>query len=149
MNLELKNQRGKILWYSLAFSGFYRHPQILFISVDCNRVSKHDIGFAACFPYDVRPCFFDEQCRDKLFCGYKNCPASFGNDDANCCDRNQFKSPNYPNNYWNNHEITWLITAPAGSIINLYFHSFRVSLIVESRNRSKYEIQINHFTVCN
>ena len=92
-------------------------------------MSKTDIGFGACFPYGVRPCFFDDECKDNLFCGYKNCPALFGNDDANCCGRNLFKSPNHPNNYFNNDEKTWLITAPVGSIINLQFHSFYVRLI--------------------
>ena len=98
-------------------------------------MSKTDIGFGACFPYgvDQGPCVFDNQCKDNLFCGYKNCPASFVNDDANCCGRNQFKSPNYPNIYFPNDEKTWLITAPVGSIINLQFHSFHVRLIIESK----------------
>ena len=57
-----------------------------------------------CFPYgiDEGPCIFDDECKDNLFCGYKNCPATFGNDDSNCCGLMQFKSPNYPNNYFNN-----------------------------------------------
>ena len=105
-------------------------------------MSKNDIGFGACFPYGVNegPCVFDDQCKDSLFCGYKNCPTSFGNDDANCCGRNQFKSPNYPNNYFPNDEKTWLITAPIGTIINLQFHSFHVTLIVEFENitRTRY-----------
>ena len=63
-------------------------------------MSKNDIGFSGCFPDVVRPCFFDDECKNNLFCGYKNCPASFGNGDANCCTRNQFKSPNYPNDYF-------------------------------------------------
>ena len=100
-------------------------------------MSKNDIGFSGCFPYgiDEGPCIFDDECKDNLFCGYKNCPATFGNDDSNCCGLMQFKSPNYPNNYFNNDEKTWLITAPFGSIINLQFHSFHVRLIVESKNR--------------
>ena len=99
------------------------------ISVDCNSVSKNHPGFSACFSYGVGegPCAFDDQCKDSLFCGYKNCPASFGNDDVNCCGRNQFKSPNYPNRYFPHDEKTWLIIAPVGSIINLQFHSFQVS----------------------
>ena len=108
-------------------------------------MSKNDIGFGACFPYGVNegPCVFDYQCKDNLFCGYKNCPVSYGNDDANCCGRNQFKSPNYPNDYFPNDEKTWLITAPVGSIINLQFHSFHVRLIVESKNRTKYEFRFS------
>ena len=102
------------------------------ISVDCNTVSNDTIGFRACFRYgvDEGPCVFDDECKDDLFCGYKNCLASFGNSDANCCDDNQFKSPNYPNNYFPDDEKTWLITAPIGSIINLQFHSFNVNLKV-------------------
>ena len=100
----------------------------LCISVDCNSVSKNHIGFSACFSYgvDEGPCVFDDQCKDSLFCGYKNCPGLFGNDDVNCCGRNQLKSPNYPNNYFPNDEKTWHITGPVGSIINLQFHSFHV-----------------------
>ena len=96
-------------------------------------MSKNDIGFRACFPYDVNegPCVFDDQCKDNLFCGYKNCPASFDEND-NCCTKNELlKSPNYPNEYFQNDEKTWLITAPIGSIINLQFHSFHVRHIVE------------------
>ena len=101
-------------------------------------MSKNDIGFSGCFPYGVNegPCVFDDQCKDNLFCGYKNCPVSFGNDDVDCCG-NQFKSPNYPNNYFSNYEKTWLITAPIGSIINLQFHSFHVILIVKFENVTK------------
>ena len=165
---------------------------ILLISVDCNSVSKNDIGFSACFPYGVRPCFFDDECKDNLFCGYKNCPASFGNDDANadnlcsgtcgtpswkgdnycddqnnncgcewdggdccgsnvntqycsaceclgqndeanCCGKSQFKSSNYPNEYFPNDEKTWLLTAPVGLIIKLQFQSFHVR-VIESKN---------------
>ena len=115
--------------------------QILFILVDCNSASKNDIGFSVCFPYGINegPCVFDDQCKENLFCGYKNCLASFGNSDANCCD-NQFKSPNYPNNYFFNDEKTWLITAPIGSIINLQFHSFRVRHIIEFENITKLTI---------
>ena len=104
-----------------------------FISVDCNSVSRHEIGFSACFPYGVDdgPCIFDKDCKDDLFCGYKNCPDSFGNEDANCCGRNQFKSPNYPNRYFPLDEKTWLITAPVGSIINLQFHSFIVRHFID------------------
>ena len=54
-------------------------------------------------------------------------------------------SPNYPNSYPINAEETWLITAPTGSIITLQIHSFHVRLIVDSKNRTKYEIQINCF----
>ena len=91
-------------------------------------MSKNDVGFSGCFPYGINegPCVFDDQCKDDLFCGYKNCPISFGNDDANCCGANQLKSPNYPNNYFTYDKKTWLITAPFGSIITLQFHSFDV-----------------------
>ena len=97
-------------------------------------MSKYDIGFSSCFKngVDEGPCYFDEDCKDTLFCGYKNCPATFANDSANCCGRNQFKSPNYPNSFFSNAEKTWLITAPIGSIIKLQFHSFNVRLIVRS-----------------
>ena len=63
--------------------------------------------------------------REMLFSGagggYR-APSLFGNDDANCCGRNQFKSPNYPSSYFPNDERNWLITANVGSIINLWFH---------------------------
>ena len=108
----------------------------MLIIVDCNSVSKNDVGFSGCFPYGINegPCVFDDQCKDDLFCGYKNCPISFGNDDANCCGANQLKSPNYPNNYFTYDKKTWLITAPFGSIINLQFHYFHVWIIVEFEN---------------
>ena len=102
--------------------------QIRFILVDCNSVSKNDIGFSACFPYGINegPCVFDNECKENLFCGYKNCPASFDEND-NCCTKTELlKSPNFPINYPPNTEKTWLITAPIGSIINLQFHSFHV-----------------------
>ena len=101
-------------------------------------MSKNEFGFCSCYPcgVDEAPCVSDEQCKDNLFCGYKNC-ASFGNDDANCCGRNQFKSPNYPNEYFPNDVKTWLITASIGSIINLQFQSFHVRFIVESKNKIK------------
>ena len=104
--------------------------------VDCNSVSENDFGFRSCFPYgiDEGPCIFDDQCKDNLFCGYKNCPASFGND-SNCCGRNQFKSPNYPNNYFPNDIKTWHITSPFGLKINLQFDSFHVRLIGENKNK--------------
>ena len=91
-------------------------------------MSKNDVRFCSCYScgVDEGPCIDDHQCKDNLFCGYENCPASFGNDDANCCSRNQFKSPNYPNDYFSNDKKTWLITAPIGSIIKIQFHSFHV-----------------------
>ena len=100
------------------------------ISVDCNTVSSDTIGFRACFRYgvDEGPCVFDDECKDDLFCGYKNCPVTFKNDDANCCGRNQFKSPNYPNDYFSDEEETWLIKAPVALIIKLQFQSFEVRL---------------------
>ena len=106
--------------------------QILLISVDCNSLTKNDPMFCSCFlcGVDEGPCLFDDQCMANLFCGYKNCPASYGNDDANCCGRNQFKSPNYPSSYFPNDERTWLITANVGSIINLWFHSFNVRQLI-------------------
>ena len=111
---------------------------MLCILVDCNSVSENHIGFSGCLLYgvDEGPCAFDAQCKDNLFCGYKNCPASYGNDDANCCGRNQFKSPNYPNKYFILDEKTWFITSPVESIINLHFNSFQVRLISISKNRS-------------
>ena len=36
-------------------------------------------------------------------------------------------SPNYPNLYPNNAYETWLMTAPAGSIVKLQFQAFDVS----------------------
>ena len=105
-------------------------------------MSRNDIGFCSCFScgVDEGPCVSDDQCKDSLFCGYKNCPTLVGNHDANCCGRNQFKSPNYPNDYFPNDEETWLITAPIGSIIILQFHSFYVRLIVEFENINRLEI---------
>ena len=99
-------------------------------------MNKNDIRFCSCFPCgdEEGPCIFDSDCNDKLFCGYKNCPASTGNHDTNCCTKNQFKSPNYPSDYFPNDEKTWLITAPIGSIINLQFHSFHVRHTVEFEN---------------
>ena len=97
-------------------------------------MSKNNIGFSSCFPYGVNegPCFFDNDCKDNLFCGYRNCHDFNGINDANCCGRNQFKSPNYPNDYSSFNTKHWLITGPVGSIIKLQFHSFLVRLIVES-----------------
>ena len=90
-----------------------------------------DIGFSACFPYGVDdgPCVFDDECKDKLLCGYKNCPASFDDHD-NCCTKNELlKSPNYPMNYPYSTQKSWTLTAPFGSIIILHFHFFHVRFI--------------------
>ena len=108
--------------------------------VDCNSVSKNEFGFCSCFPCGVNegPCIFDDQCNDNLFCGYKNCLASFDEND-NCCTKNELlKSPNFPINYPPiTTEKTWIITAPKGSIINLQFHSFHVRHIVKFENITK------------
>ena len=101
-------------------------------------MSKNDIGFSECFPFGVNegPCVFDNQCKENLFCGYKNCPALF-NDNDNCCTKNEIlKSPNFPSYYTPNTEKTWLITASKGSIINLQFHLFHVRFIVDRINES-------------
>ena len=69
--------------------------------MDCNSVDKNDIGFCSCFPcgVDEGPCTFDNECKDDLHCGYKNCPSSFDTND-NCCTKNDLlKSPNFPNPY--------------------------------------------------
>ena len=95
-------------------------------------MSKNDTRFSSCFPYGVNegPCVFDNQCKVNLFCGYKNCPASYDAID-NCCTRNDLlKSPNFPMNYPPNTVKNWLITAPIGSIINIQFHFFHVIFIV-------------------
>ena len=99
--------------------------------MDCNSVDKKDIGFCSCFPcgVDEGPCTFDNECKDDLHCGYKNCPSSFDTND-NCCTKNDLlKSPNFPNPYPINVEETWLLTAHEGSIIILQFHFFDVRLI--------------------
>ena len=96
-------------------------------------MSKNEFGFCSCFPcgVDEGPCVFDDQCKDNLSCGYKNCPASFDEND-NCCTKNELlKSPNFPINYPPLTEKTWLKTAPFGTIINLQFHSFHVRFIEE------------------
>ena len=96
-------------------------------------MSKNKFGFCSCYPcgVDEAPCVSDDQCKDNLFCGYKNCPASFDEND-NCCSKNELlKSPNFPMDYLPLTKKAWLITAPIGSIINLQFHSFHVRHIVE------------------
>ena len=91
-------------------------------------------------------CDSNSQCQSNHFCGSNNCLDSLGFDsEIDCCSSTQIMSPNFPNPYPNNAGETWLLTAPTGSIINLQFHSFHVRLIVESINRTKYEIQINCF----
>ena len=78
---------------------------------------------------DQGPCVFNEECKDNLSCGYKNCPSTF-NENDNCCTRNELlKSPNYPAPYKPDAKETWLITAPLGSIIMLQFHYFSVRII--------------------
>ena len=102
-------------------------------------MSKNEFGFCSCFTcgVDEGPCVSDDQCKDNLFCGYKNCLASFDEND-NCCTKNELlKSPNFPVNYRPSTEKTWLITAPVGSIINLQFHSFLVRHIVKFENITK------------
>ena len=109
--------------------------KVIFILVDCNSVSKTDIGFSACFPYEEYdgPCVFDDQCKDNLFCGYKNCPVGFDDKD-NCCTKNELlKSPQFPINYPYFTEKNWNLIAPAGYIIKLQFHFFHVRIIVESK----------------
>ena len=108
-------------------------------------MNKNDnIGFGACFLYGINegPCVFDDQCKDNLLCGYKNCPASF-DENYNCCTKNELlKSPNFPINYPPNIEKTWLISAPFGSIINLQFQYFELQVrhIVAFEN-----INLSHF----
>ena len=119
----------------LLFTQIWTHAKLVFL-VDCNSVSKNDVGFSACFPYGINegPCVFDDQCKDNLFCGYKNCPALFDEND-NCCTKDELlKSPNFPMNYNQFTKKTWLIKAPIGSFINLQFHSFHVRHIVEFEN---------------
>ena len=106
---------------------------MLCISVDCNSVSKDHIGFSGCFSYgvDEGPCAFDAQCKDSLFCGYKNCPASFDDDNFDCCTKNELlKSPNFPMNYPKYVHKSWTLTSPVGFIINLQFHLFDVRFII-------------------
>ena len=55
----------------------------------------------------------------------------------------EIESPGYPNSYPNNAYETWLLTAPATSVIFIQFHSFYVRLIVESKNRAKYKIRFS------
>ena len=108
----------------------------LCISVDCNSISENDIGFRACFLYgvDEGPCTNDDQCKDNLSCGYKNCPALYDDND-NCCTKFELlKSQNFPENYPIDIQETWSITAPTGSIINLQFHHFQVRCILQSKN---------------
>ena len=120
-------------------------------------MNKNDIGFSTCFPHENSEvnCVSDEECNDHLFCGYKNCLAPFSNDkdtglnslvneSANCCGRNQFKSPNYPNNYFLNDEKNWLITAPVDLIIILNFGSFQVRLTVSRIIETTISIQTFH-----
>ena len=103
----------------------------LFILVDCNNVSKSDTGFSGCFPYGVNegPCAFDNQCKDNLLCGYKN-----------CTNKELLKSPNFPMNYPQNTEKSWPFSAPFGSIINLQFQYFQVRHIAKFEN-----IKLSHF----
>ena len=42
----------------------------------------------------------------------------------------EFKSPNFPENYPDNAECTWEITVPEGKTVDLEFHSFNVSVLV-------------------
>ena len=49
---------------------------ICFILVDCNSVSKNDVGFRACFPHeaDDGPSIFDGYCKENLLCySYDEC----------------------------------------------------------------------------
>ena len=68
---------------------------------------------------------------DGLWCGSQNCPEHLGYDsEVDCCDiPSELLSPNYPNSYPDYIYETWLITADLGTIINLQFHSFIVSLL--------------------
>ena len=42
----------------------------------------------------------------------------------------EFKSPNFPENYPDNAKCTWEITVPEGKTVDLKFHSFNVSVLV-------------------
>ena len=105
-------------------------------------MSKNEFGFCSCFScgVDEGPCVFDDQCMDNLFCGYKNCPASFDEND-NCCTKYELlRSQNFPMNYLSYTDKTWLITAPNEKMINLQFHFFQVRNDVDFEN-----ITINKF----
>ena len=101
-------------------------------------VSNGEIGFCNCNTCSENEgdCNSHDECQVGLICGSNNCPSSVGFDsEVDCCyKQTELMSPNYPNSYPNNADETWLITAPTGSIINLQFHSFHVSLIVESKD---------------
>ena len=104
-------------------------------------MSKYDTAFCLCFPcgVDEGPCFIDDQCKDNLNCGYKNCLAPFDDND-NCCTKKELlKSTNFPFNYPHLHNTSQLITANIGSIIILQFHFFHVRLIVESSDATGLE----------
>ena len=117
--------------------------------VNCATVSNGEIRFCNCNTCSVNEgdCDSNDECQDGLVCGSNNCQASLGFDsDVDCCFQVLIiMSPNYPNSYPNNVEETWLLTAPTGSIIKLQFHSFHVRLIVESKNKNKYEISNSDF----
>ena len=87
-------------------------------------MQKNEIGFSTCFPYGINegPCVYDDQCRDDLFCGYKNCLASFGNDDgvycSDTCGNPTYKGDNYCDDENNNCGCEWDGGDCCGSDIN-------------------------------
>ena len=81
-------------------------------------------------------CDSHDECQDGLLCGSNNCPVSLGFDsEVDCCSSTQIMSPNYPNLYPINSEVTWQISAPTGSILNLQFHYFHVRHMAVCENR--------------
>ena len=113
--------------------------------MNCVTVRNGEIGFCNCNTCSENEghCDSNSECQSNHFCGSNNCPASLGFDsEIDCCIViTEIMSPNYPNSYPINAEETWLLTAPTGSIITLQFLSFHVRLIVESKNRTKWEFR--------
>ena len=79
---------------------------------------------------DEGDCDTDDECLDGLDCGSNNCPASLSFDsETDCCkSQSQLKSPNYPNNYFNNAFETWLLTQESATFVILEFVAFKVSI---------------------
>ena len=111
--------------------------------VNCASVSSNgDDQFCNCNTCSENEgdCDYNYQCQDGLVCGSNNCFDS----KVDCCYKpTEIISPNFPNSYPHYADETWLLTAATGSFITLQFHSFHVRHIVESKSRTKYEINIS------
>ena len=115
----------------LTFSTLSRVDTGFFAKIDVNSNENRDPLLTFCTvtnPCKVHEghCYHDQQCSKGLKCGQDNCPLALGyTNNTNCCYEQcnewldlingTLTSPNYPENYPDDTQCSWTITAPLQS----------------------------------